>query len=156
MTIREIQVRELPLVSDLHKDAFAEGLIREYIPDALEYHWQKLMEAGIGTIFASGSDTFLDGAIGVVVEPDLYTGQTQAREAAFFIRPNRRGGVLAHQLMDRYDEWAQGKGAIRQFITAHWGPNRDRLEKMYRRRGYVATDVCYGKDVEYEAVEKAS
>lgn len=156
--IREIQIPELPLVSELVQGAHAEGLIPEYDPAAFEFHWQKLIEAGVGAIFAEGSGP-LAGGIGVLVTADLYTGQTFAREAAFFIRPEHRDGSLAHRLLSAYDEWAESKGATRQFITAHWGPNRGRLEKMYLRKGYSPTEVCYGRDIGAESaslIEKAS
>lgn len=156
--IREIKISELPLVSELVRGAYAEGLIPEYDPAAFEFHWQKLIEAGVGAIFAEGTGP-LAGGIGVIVTADLYTGQTLAREAAFFIRPEHRDGSLAHRLLAAYDEWAESKGAIRQFITAHWGPTRGRLEKMYLRKGYSATEVCYGRDVGNEdvlAIERAS
>ena len=149
--IQHLTEDQIPLVGDLAVLAHADGHLRELDVDAFNFHWQKLLRMGIGAVFAEIIEGEMRGAIGCVVEADLYTGETLAREAFFYVAPKHRSSRTALALLLNYDIWAKGKGATRQYITAHWSEGRQRLDRLYRRRGYTCTEVTYGRDVEYDA-----
>lgn len=68
-----------------------------------------------------------------------------AKETAFWIEPDSRGGTAAVRLLERYDEWAKSLGC--SYVGMAGMGSDPQVAKLYERRGYRVAEVHYLKSI---------
>lgn len=144
--VEALPVEQLDILVSMGERAAREGDIPRFDPGAAVFHWKKLYEMGIGRIFVAWSKGEPAGAFGAVLAADLYTGDTIATEAFFYVYPEHRSFKTMRSLWEAYDAWSESKGVVRQYLSAHWGPH-ERLSRYYSRQGYEPKSVEYERDM---------
>jgi GNAT superfamily N-acetyltransferase len=86
-------------------------------------------------------------AVGFIVgfaNSPLFSGDKIATEAAWYVQPEHRGrGSL--KLLQAYEYWAKNVAKVKLIQMLHLGD--ERLDKLYERKGYRKSEVCYIKEV---------
>jgi GNAT superfamily N-acetyltransferase len=144
--VRILTTSELPMLDSLAREfvASSKGL-GEFDLEHFVGMWTGMIEAGIGVILGLYEGGTLVGGIGGVAFKDLSMGRMQAQEAFWFVTEESRGEGL--KLLDAFEQWAKEKGC-RDILVAHLADSMpERLERIYRMRGYRMTETIYRKEV---------
>jgi GNAT superfamily N-acetyltransferase len=74
----------------------------------------------------------------------LFSTDKIATEAAWYVYPEHRGrGSL--KLLQAYEYWAKHVAKCKLIQMLHLGD--ERLDKLYERKGYRKSEVCYIKEI---------
>lgn len=88
----------------------------------------------------------LGGFYGMLVEP-YFTDVKVAKDLAWFITPDKRGGILAVRLVRDFEVWAKKHGAIQLGLGQSTGVQVEQTQKLYERLGYRVVGVNTIKDI---------
>lgn len=109
--------------------------------------WASLLGTGAGAIFLllddPGSEVL--GALGGVVYPDPYSGDSIATEFFFFVREKSRGQGL--KLYKLFEDWAKERGCLEVRMVHLTDLFPEQLDRLYRRLGFEPAEVHYVKRV---------
>ena len=143
--IRQATGADVPHLVEMARHFVAQTDYAGQVPDDLA-HLTALVEQllSIGVVFVADDDEGRSvGMLAGLVYPHYMTGRLTANETAWWVEPTARGGRLATDLLDTFERWATAQGATVIEIGA-WHP---RLERFYRRLGYVGAERIFRKDV---------
>ena len=117
------------------------GLHGSFSPDVFVRTWSRLMDLGLGhaIVMKSGRDTV--GALGFMIAPDPNDGELIAQEAFWFVRSDARGAGI--RLLVKYEELARAMGVKRASMAHINGLMDDKLDRLFKRRGYHPTETHY-------------
>jgi len=87
-------------------------------------------------------DDKLRGMIAGVVYPYYFTGQMSGNEMFWWVEPEHRKG-LGKKLLDKLEEWAEAKGAVSFTMISLDASNPEKMDKIYRKRGYEPREHHY-------------
>jgi GNAT superfamily N-acetyltransferase len=82
------------------------------------------------------------GMLGLIVAPNILTGQHYADEIAWWVDPEHRKSRAAHRLLCAAENWARQKGLSVLKMVA---PAGSEIGTFYERRGYVLVESAYQK-----------
>jgi len=130
----------IPLCKDFFKLAEEPGIFNE---EFFINYWQEIYKSERGIIFVETQNNEPVSMIGLIVCVDMCTGDTSLEECFFYADPNKK--TKAFKLIDMAENLARKIGATVLYIkhTAHL--DRDRLEKIYNRKGFELKFYRYGK-----------
>jgi GNAT superfamily N-acetyltransferase len=147
---KELQVTELTnsSLTILGDQFFKES----NLPGKFEAHifvdtWTKIMNLGLGKIWANFQEDMITGAIGGLVHPDPYDGRIVVQEAFWFVHEDYRGGLTAIRLYRELENWARHSGASRMVMSCTLNKYVAKLRHLYESLGYRPVDISYFKDL---------
>jgi GNAT superfamily N-acetyltransferase len=132
---------------------FAEGkLPGGFVPGEFLARVGGLIEDGRGIVLASfdvrGDKKVITGALAGVLAPSLFSGRLMATEVFWYVLPEYRGRSDALRLFAAFEEWAAEVNAKMICFIHLIALAPEKLEKLYRSRGYTPVEVCYLKEVQ--------
>lgn len=144
--IRQATVEDLPGMEAGAREFYASSkYLGKFDPVRFVSVWTNLISSQAGVIFLLIEADELEGAIGGVVYPDLYSGEIIATEFFWFVRQEHRGGGL--RLYKEFEEWAKWKGASQIRMVHLQDSMPDKLERLYRHWGYQPIETHYAKEL---------
>lgn len=90
-----------------------------------------LIQRDSGCVLLAGDDS-AGGAVVAVAGSGLWSSSQVAEVQFLWVDPALRGGAMAPRLLDAFEDWASGQGAVR-FAVSFTGKS---LEPLLARRGY--------------------
>lgn len=84
------------------------------------------------------------GIIGFAYE-NWFGPQRVASDVALFVSQDKRGGLTAARLIQRYEKWAKAVGCYEVTIGTSTGVNTHRTSDLYKRLGYSAPAHSFRK-----------
>jgi len=125
---------------------WAEGMLPgAFIPGVFCAKWQSLIEQNIGFILGLFSEGKIVGTFGAIVAEDLNDAKLVANECFWFVKPEARG--RGFELLIAYEEEARRRGAVRCSMIHLLNLQPERLAHIYERRGYLAVETSYFKEL---------
>lgn len=115
-----------------------------FSPEAFKEFWEFLMQHDLGEIWAAFDGDTVLGAIGFCMHKCPFTGVKGALETFWFVHPEYRGGAVGMQLLGKFEDRAQIKGAKRLAMVHLASLN---LQKVFESRGYVLADQTFWKEI---------
>ena len=151
--IRNATLEDLPRVVEMaerfiHSTDYHELL--DASPEAIGDFVQRLLAAG-GQVWVSeeqalerdGSTTsYLVGLLVLAVFTHPMTGKTVAEEVAWWVPPERRGGLIGPRLMHKMECWCMQN---RVYMVKMVAPEGSAVGDFYRKCGYRATETAWIK-----------
>lgn len=83
------------------------------------------------------------GMIAGVTSEMLFSRDKIASEMMWWIEPEHRGSRAALQLLDAYEFWAKKVGAKVVQLSSVDTEHADRLDRLYKKRGYYLVERGY-------------
>ncbi len=126
-------------------DKFYGKLGKTISPDVFIPMWNKLLEAGIGTLWVSHDGPTITGGLGMVLSPCMFDGVIQADETFWFVDPKHRGDGI--RLFNTMIEWAKSLEITRISMVSLNDVTGDRVSKFYETRGFAKVETRYMKEL---------
>ena len=105
----------------------------------------RLMKRGVLTVFVMEEGDEITGSLSFLKSPSMNDGILTAVELWWFMDPEHRGNGL--QLFDAFEKSARDQGCKR-FAMIHMVDSfPDKLESLYKRRGYGLIEKHYVKEL---------
>lgn len=104
-----------------------------------------MVEKGIAAFFVLEKDGDIVGGLGAIKCPDLHSGKLMAVETFWFVHPHHRGQGL--RLLAEFEVWGKAEGCQTLAMIHMADSYPDRLEALYRRRGYNLAEKHYLKEI---------
>lgn len=114
------------------------GKIAPFSPESFERTLRGLIASEDGALFVNPD---LTGMIGVVKAPAYFSTVTFAQELFWWSE-----GGSGLRLLVAAEAWAKARGAVAMLMLRVHGLN-ERLDGLYRRRGYVPVEHTYSKEL---------
>ena len=142
MIIRKATIEDVPRLVEigrhfLHASKYAQQIADN--PEKATETLQAVVEK-LGAIAVLENGT-VQGMFAFVVFPHYFSGETFATELVWWLEPEARQPGLGLKLWEYAEKLATEMGADRMQM----GAPDDKVGRMYRMRGYKATEVCYEK-----------
>ena len=103
------------------------------------------MDARVGHVLVMKRGSSIIGTLGFFAVQDPNDGALVAQEAFWFVRQDERGAGL--RLLAKYEEVAKALGATRMSMAHINGLMDEKLEHLFTRRGYKATETHYWRNL---------
>lgn len=142
MLVRYLKASELPTLAEKAVRFTEASPSVKIVPELFEAYWQGLYSAGVGLIFVTDD---LTGALGAMTMADPNDGELTAIEIFWFVEPESRGRGM--DLMKAFEDWAKMIGCKRITIAHMMDSFPERLNKIYRRKGYLPLEIHYRKEL---------
>ena len=75
----------------------------------------------------------------------FFSHEMMAGDISFYIKPEKRGGILAARLIKAFTDWAHSMGAKRPMVGVSTGISPEMTGKLYERMGYTEKFAVYRK-----------
>lgn len=146
-TIRPLTIEELPLCCEHGRAFHAEfQLAGEFIPEVFLRNWRVFYERNMGVVLALWNGDQLIGGLGSLLAPDLFDDRLCATEIFWFVDRAHRRGRGGIRLLDAYERWAFGQGAVEvRLAYLNGGVQDEGLHRLYTRRGYMIRETGWMK-----------
>lgn len=145
--IRTIEPKELPSFSELGRAFFDKlDLPGEFNADAFCSTWSTLIAAETGFILARFADDVPHEAIGVIIHPDVFSGEPTACTAFWFFREEPRG-LEAGLLYDKLEFYCLRLKLKRIYVGALCNDRLPKVGGHLLRNGYKLVEMFYRKEL---------
>jgi GNAT superfamily N-acetyltransferase len=144
--IRAASLRDLPQLVELGRVMHAESpRLGKLTLDELKLKatLAGLMSSATGLLLVAEDEGKLIGGIAAVITEHWYSHDKMAYDLAVFVRPDKRGGILAARLINAYAAWARDHGAVITQIGISTGVNVDTTGAMLEHLGYTRSGLLY-------------
>lgn len=147
MEIQKVGINQLPLLERAAWEFYASSkYLKDFDMGMFTSAWTKLLESDTGAIFMFVDEPGqVQGAIGGVVYPDLYSPTMVATEFFWYVREGHRGAGL--QLYYKFEEWAKEKKANQIRMTHLCDLMPDGLKWLYGELGFEPIEINYAKEL---------
>lgn len=144
-TIRPATADDIPVLIALGAVMHAESprFSRfEFLPDRLSDNIRMVLgyEYGFAMVAESGGEVV--GGLLAVAMPHFACDVLQACDLAYFVRPDRRGGIAAVRLAEAYRQWAADLGAEAS-IGVNTGVQPERTGRLLAALGAEQTGTIW-------------
>jgi GNAT superfamily N-acetyltransferase len=145
-SLRYAVPEDLPALTPLMLTFFSlSNLIGKFDEDCFGTTWRRIIDNDWGVIILLEDASQIVGCISGAAFPDIHTGELVASESCWFVMPQSRGFGMT--LLEAFEEWSKSRGC-KQLRMAHLMDSMpEKLGRLYRRLGYVATEVHYVKSL---------
>lgn len=75
------------------------------------------------------------GGMAAVIFQEWYSVERLATDICVFILPEYRGSSMAAEMIEKYKEWAKGRGAVYSLLSVGSGINMERTQQFYEKLG---------------------
>ena len=108
--------------------------------------WTHYLMLHLGTIFVLLDEAGKAvGTLGAVKYPEPNSGAMMACELFWYVLPEYRGDGMG--LLREYEAWAKESGCRYASVVHLMGEMADVMKRVYERKGYIAREVHYTKEV---------
>jgi GNAT superfamily N-acetyltransferase len=116
-------------------------------PDHTAKRYQEMIRSGFAAVFMLvGERDEIQGGLGAIKYPDIHSGEWRATESFWYVLPEFRGGFGAMDLLLAYEKWARDQGCKMMSIIHLADSYPEKLERLYRNRGYELVEKTYMKE----------
>ncbi len=117
--------------------------LREFHVERFQALWKAWLEAGNGVIYVLESNGEIQGVIGGLMHPELYSGELICQEFFWYVNENHRGqGIRLYHCLET---WARGMGC-KELRMAHLSDSMpDKVKRFYLAMGYEQVETLYAK-----------
>jgi GNAT superfamily N-acetyltransferase len=147
VVVRELPIAELSQLEDCAREFYAASrFLKRFDMELFQTVWTGLVSSGTGVVFVlTNAAGEIQGTLGGVAVPDIYSGDPIATEFFWFVRPGARGRGL--DLLRAFEQWARAKGCVQLRMARLLDVMPERLDRIYRRLGFEAVEVNYHKEL---------
>jgi len=146
--IAELGHGEIHLAAPVMRTFYEEGnLPGEFDEDNFTRSMATLVRSGAGAVFIHGAKRKPDGGCGIILFPDLNTGDLIASETFWYVMPHARGGFAAVSMLSAMEDWARRNGAVRFSMSHLSGENSARIKRSYSRLGFREMETQFIKEL---------
>jgi hypothetical protein len=115
-----------------------------FCPPVFLQTWSTLIKTGVGRVLAAFTpEAEIMGILAFIVSPDLWTGEKQGVECAWFMLPQYRGGKAALYLLNKFEADCKELGCHQVAMIHLETISPKALEKLYLKRGYRLVEKHY-------------
>lgn len=145
--IRRATLEDIPNLEPLAREFYEQSrFLGVFMQDLFSQLWTGLLESGTGVIYLLMDDAGeITGTLGGVVYPEPYSGALVATEFFWFVQAGARGGGL--RLLRSFEEWARARGCAQLRMGHLVDVMPEKLDRVYRRLGFVPIEVAYAKEL---------
>lgn len=112
---------------------------------AFAFQWVAMLQSGVGEIFVVRDGERVAGILGAAFVPEGFSGWMTALEQFWYVLPEYRKSTRALRLLNAFEAEAKAR-KCRKILLVHLANSQsERLEELYRNRGYVLIEKTYGK-----------
>lgn len=104
------------------------------------YYWSALVD--------ENDDGQVVGAMGGSLQRHLFADVKMACDSGLFVLPEYRGGMAGKRLINDFEAWAEGNGAVRVVLGNTSEPDyaaRNKITELYQSLGYETMGVVTHK-----------
>lgn len=146
LNIRAASLRDLPQLVELGRVMHAESpRLGKLTLDELKAKatLAGLMSSAGGLLLVAEHEGKIIGGIAAVITEHWYSHDKMAYDIALFVRPDKRGGILAARLINAYAAWAREHGAVITQMGISTGVNVDTTGQLLENLGATRSGVLY-------------
>ena len=145
--VRKATLDDLPALVALGRLMHAEApelCHASYSAEKVSRVLKMAIEAGGVFVHINAAQEIDGGFAGMIVERWFSTDKI-ATDIALFVRPDRRGGLVAVHLIDAFIEWCERQGIAARdvVIGVSTGVNADATGRLYERVGFERIGGIY-------------
>lgn len=119
-----------------------------YDKDSLLGFAEMAQESRSVAMFVAEVDGEVVGAVAGICYPHfLNNNRVVAQELFWWVDPEHRGSTIGNELHDMLVTWASMNGARAFFMIAINNERSDRIEKLYKRKGYEPLERTYVRGI---------
>ena len=146
-TIRQADLSDLGRVEDCARKFYGSSrFLKRFKLEAFVATWTTIFTQRCGVIFLlCEPHGEIVGALGAVTGFDPHSGDKSASEFFWFVDPTHRGRGV--ELYRHFEQWARDCDCVEIRMAHMLDLMPERLEKVYRRWGFVPTEVHYLKEL---------
>lgn len=144
--IRDAVKEDLPQIIELGRVMHAEARRLnklKYVPARAYLSIASLIGADHGFVRVIEEDGELVGGMAAAVEPHWFSTDKMAYDIALFVRPDKRGGLAAAQLVKEYKAWADSQGAVITQFGISTGVHIASTGALLERLGFRPSGFLY-------------
>lgn len=79
----------------------------------------------------------VDGVMVAVISPSWFGPGKTASDLALFVEPTARGGVIACQLIERFNAWADAGGVHAQYLGTTTMVDPEKVRRLFEHKEFV-------------------
>jgi RimJ/RimL family protein N-acetyltransferase len=146
MEIRQATIEDLPMMEEKAKEFYASSkFLGSFNMEKFITLWSRLIESGNGVIFSLTDGEGIQGAIGGVLYPEIYSDEIVATEFFWFVTPKHRGRGM--DLYNKFEEWARNHKADQIRLAHLCDLMPDNLKWLYGEMGFTPIEINYAKEL---------
>lgn len=146
MKIIEATIDDVPRILECAK-LFCDVLKWPLNEDYYAMFWKSALASHSGVIFLLVDGAEVLGGIGGIAKRDLLSGEVNAIELFWYIKPEHRHGVWSVKLLKSFEQWAARQNCKRVSMVLMADSMADRLTEFYTRAGYRHLETVYSKEI---------
>jgi len=112
-----------------------------------------MVKSKLGAVWVATDNQRVEGVMGGIAYPDLYTGAKCALETFWYVMPEQRSGSLIIRLLNEFERWATEENCQRIHISCLTGwlskksnsSTAEQIAKFFERLGYKPIETLYIK-----------
>lgn len=145
--IKFVEADKLDSITPLAKQFWQEGkLIGNYDESSFISNWTNLIKQDVGRIIGAYRGDKLIGMFGFVVSKDPNDNVLVSQEMFWFVDPQYRKGE-GLLLFNAYEKIVTDIGVKRIGMVHLESIHSEKLEKLYKKRGYKTIEKHYMKEI---------
>jgi Acetyltransferase (GNAT) family len=144
MNIRPATAEDLPalvFIGRMMRDESPRFREMDFDDDTLSATLRQVLDAPTGLLLVAERDGEIVGGVAAVLIPSWFGRDLTSCDLALFIRQDRRGGIAAVKLLERYASWAKARKAKPVLLGIMTGVNVEQTEKLCARLGWRRAGV---------------
>jgi hypothetical protein len=147
VVIKFVEADKLDSITPLATQFWQEGkLIGKYDESSFVENWKNLINQDVGRILGAYRNDKLIGILGFVASKDPNDNALVSQEMFWFVDPQYRKGE-GLLLFNEYEKIATDIGVKRIGMVHLDGIHSEKLEKLYKKRGYRTIEKHYMKEI---------
>jgi N-acetylglutamate synthase-like GNAT family acetyltransferase len=143
--IRRATIDDIPVLIDLLTQFHSEGFYQNVRLDPLKleaFLRRSITDPHFANFVWSSAET-IQGLIVGHITTYFFSDEPAAYDLGFYIRPSRRGAILAYKLWEHFSNWAKDAGAKTLWIGVSSGIDPDRAERFFKGIGMSRAGALY-------------
>lgn len=144
--IRDATQNDLGALLVLSEQMHAESprfACRRFSVDKMAALFRRLIESPDGLVLVAEHEGQVTGAFAAFCVEDFFGPDRGTSDVGLFVRPDRRGGADAIQMLRRYREWAAGLGVARPELGISTGVLLDKTTALYQSQGFQPVGTIF-------------
>lgn len=142
--IRRARLDDVPTIvalgAALHAESPRYSRLR-FNAEKVEATIRRMIEQPRCAVLVSENSGVINGGILAFAEPEWFTDELVAQELSLYVRPGRRGSVIAARLIAALDAWAQATGARYLQCGATTGVCNELTARLYEFLGFARVGI---------------
>jgi GNAT superfamily N-acetyltransferase len=144
--IRRATMDDLPHIVSMGRAMVAESpRLRafRYTPAKVHVTVSHLIDNEDGFVYVDEQNSEIVGFLIAYVEPHWFSIDKLACDLALYVRPDKRGGVIAARLLNRYKEWGREREAVITQVGVSSGVQLESTSGLLERLDFQSSGFIY-------------